>query len=99
MHKSVEQFINSLHRTTFAKTLRTIDLLEQFGPKLGMPHSRRISQTISELRIRGEQEVRIFYSIRSDTAFLLHGFIKKTQKTPPREITHALRILKHMKHL
>jgi len=58
--ESLEKFIKSLERPTIAKVLRTIDLLELFGYRLGMPHARRIFNQLFELRIRGKQEIRIF---------------------------------------
>jgi hypothetical protein len=85
----VEKFIYSLEKPTIAKTLRTIDLLERFGFNLGMPHSKKITGNIFELRARGQQEVRIFYCFHKDQIHLLSGFVKKSQKTPPREILKA----------
>lgn len=35
---SLEKFIKSLQKPTTARVLRTIDLLEKFGQKLGPPH-------------------------------------------------------------
>jgi len=87
---SLEKFIKTLEKSTIAKTLRTVDLLEKFGPRLGLPHSKKISRQLYELRIRGVQEVRIFYTFRQSRAFLLHGFIKKSQKIPKKEIHIAL---------
>lgn len=51
---AVEKFIQSLEEFTIAKILRTIDLLEKFGIRLGMPHSKRVSSKLFELRIRGK---------------------------------------------
>ncbi len=89
----VEAFIASLEKPTIAKVLRTIDLLERFGRQLGMPHCKRVNRDLYELRIRGQQEVRIFYALRGERAHLLHGFIKKSQRIPQREIDQAARIL------
>ena len=61
-----------------------------------MPYSKRITANLYELRIRGQQEVRIFYTINNGTAFLLHGFIKKTNKTTKREIETALNKLNNL---
>ncbi len=85
----VEKFIYSLEKQTIAKTLRTIDLLEKFGNKLAMPHSKKVAGNIFELRIRGQQEVRIFYCFHKDQIHLLSGFVKKSQKTPPKELLKA----------
>jgi len=83
---SLEKFIKKLQKPTTAKVLRTIDLLEKFGQKLGSPHTKKISADLFEIRISGKQEVRIFYTFYKSQIFLLHGFIKKSQKTPKKEI-------------
>ena len=91
---SLEKFIKSLQKPTTARVLRTIDLLEKFGQKLGPPHTKKISARLFELRVPGKQEVRIFYSFHKSQIFLLHDFIKKSQKIPQREIKIALQKLK-----
>ena len=91
---SLEKFIKSLQKPTIAKVLRTIDLLEKFGQKLGPPHTKKISANLFELRISGKQEVRIFYTFHKSQIFLLQGFVKKSQKIPQKEIKLALQKLK-----
>ncbi|MDP1689422.1 MAG: type II toxin-antitoxin system RelE/ParE family toxin [bacterium] len=87
---SLEKFIKSLEKPTIAKTLRTIELLESFGERLGMPFSKKITSGIFELRVRGAQEVRILFTFYKGSAMLLSGFVKKGRKTPRREIDKAL---------
>ena len=86
---SFKKLIKSLQKSTIAKVLRTIDLLEQFGQKLGPPHTKKISAHLFELRVSGKQEVRIFYSFHKSQILLLHGFVKKSQKIPQKEIKIA----------
>jgi len=86
---SFERFIKSLQKPTTAKVLRTIDLLEKFGEKLSSPHTKKISARLFELRIPGKQEVRIFYTFHKSKIFLLHSFVKKSQKIPKKEIKFA----------
>lgn len=93
LDSSLEKFIKSLEKLTIAKVLRTIDLLEKFGPKLGLPHSKKISARLFELRIRGVQEVRIFYTFHKSEILLLHGFVKKSLKIPLKEIHNGLQKL------
>lgn len=90
----LEKFIHSLEKPTIAKVLRVIDLLEMFGPHLGMPHAKKVANRLFELRIRGRQEVRIFYTFNKKFIILLRGFLKKSEKTPQKEISEALRNLK-----
>ena len=91
---SLEKFIKSLQKPTIAKVLRTIDLLEKFGQKLGPPHTKKISTRVFELRISGKQKVRIFYTFHKSQIFLLHGFIKKTQKIPQKELNFIFQQLR-----
>ncbi len=88
-NKTIEDFISKLDKVTIAKTLRTLDLLERFGNKLGMPHSKKIDNNLFELRIRGKKEVRIIYCFHKNTIILLNGFIKKTNKIPKRSLLLA----------
>ena len=85
----VEKFIASLERPAIAKTLRTLDLLEKFEHKLGMPHSKKVKDGLFELRVRGRQEVRIFYCFSKGMIYLLSGFIKKSQSIPTKELLKA----------
>lgn len=84
--KIVKEFIKSLNPKTISKIASEIDLLRQHGPLLVMPYSKRLTQDLYELRIRGKQEVRIIYGFKGRNIYLLHGFKKKTQKTPAKEI-------------
>jgi phage-related protein len=86
VHYSVEKFIESLPKETIAKSLKTIQLLERFDRNLGMPHVKKISGRIFELRIFGKQKVRIFFVFHGPKIILVHGFIKKTQKIPKNEM-------------
>jgi phage-related protein len=66
----------------------------QKGFSLGMPLSRPmtiIAPGVYELRIRGEgATVRVFYYMhKSDAIIVFHGFQKKSQQTPSREINLA----------
>lgn len=86
---NVEVFIEGLTPTEVAKFLHTLELLEQFGNMLGLPHGRHMGDGILELRVRGKREIRILYCFYKQSAVLLHIYIKKTEKTIPREIALA----------
>ena len=96
LDRSVEDFIESLEVTIIAKVLRVIELLRIHGHTLRMPYSKNIGGRLYELRVRGTKEVKIFYVFHDDSAVLLHGFVKKSQKIPRKEIIRAqekLRVL------
>ena len=86
---SVEIFIESLAEKEIAKVIRTIELLEEFGNTLGMPHSRHMADGLLELRVRGKREIRIFYCFHKSKVVLLHAYIKKTQKALEKELNKA----------
>ncbi|MBI3828528.1 MAG: type II toxin-antitoxin system RelE/ParE family toxin [Planctomycetes bacterium] len=55
----------------------------QFRWPLGMPLVRSLGEGLHEVRSRLKSGIaRVFFSIEVDTMVLLHGFVKKTQKTP-----------------
>jgi phage-related protein len=88
-------FIQSLPAKHRAKIEREIDLLEEFGINLTYPHTRKIEgenySGLWELRIQFASDIsRIFYFIHLGNTFvLLSGFLKKTNKTPTKELELA----------
>lgn len=89
--KPVEKFIKSLNEKAQLKVSRTLDLLEEFGLEGAYPHVRKLTGTsLWEIRILGADSIRIFYvTITGKVFLLLHGFKKKTQKTPNKEVVIA----------
>lgn len=83
------QFIKNLERATQAKYQRVFRLLEIYGHALSMPHVKKIDTQIYELRIRGRQEVRIFFTYCNSGIVFLSGFIKKSQRIPLLELSLA----------
>src|SRR3989338_2150138 len=87
---SVDKFILSLEISVAAKVVKTVILLKEFGHRLTMPQSKSLGNGLFELRIRGSKEIRIFYCFHERFAQLLHGFVKKTQQTPRKELNTAV---------
>lgn len=86
----VYDFITSLSLSEQAAVYRDFDLLAEFGVRLGMPHARRVDD-LWELR---SGPARVFYVSHTWRRFiLLHGYYKKGQKAPRREIDTAKRRL------
>ena len=87
----VEEFINSLDEKTQDKFIFKKELLEHFGPQLRRPHTDYIGSGIFELRFKGEEgQIRVlFFFLHEKKIILVHGFVKKTQRTPGKEIKIA----------
>lgn len=82
-------FIYSLEKPTISKFTRLSELLEEYDKKLGMPYSKQIQFNLYELRIRGQQEIRIFYCFHQDKIVFVHAIIKKSKKTPVQDIKNS----------
>lgn len=90
----VREFLDSLDIKMRQKMLRSIQALQDMGISLRMPLSESLGDGIFELRAKvGSNISRVMYFfIIDDSAVLTHGFIKKTQKTPARELEKAKKI-------
>ena len=88
----VREFIDGLGEKPKARVFNTLELLVEFGTNLDLPHAKKVTNTpLWELRILGEKSLRFFYVAKVGRVFLLlHGFTKKTQKIPRKEIKTAL---------
>ncbi len=63
----------------------------QLGWPLGMPLIRKIQKDVWEVRTTLEIGIaRVFFTVEDEYMILLHGFIKKSQKTPQHELKTAV---------
>ncbi|MBQ4650415.1 MAG: type II toxin-antitoxin system RelE/ParE family toxin [Firmicutes bacterium] len=75
-------------RINWEKTLAYIGALERYGTSIGMPYVKYLGNNLWELRpVRNRI---LFFCWTENRYILLHHFVKKTQKTPRREIEKAL---------
>ena len=86
-----KDFVFGLDKKMRAKMLRTIEALQIGGTNLREPHSKHLDDGIFELRARVGTDISrvLYFFVVGKRAILTHGFIKKTQKTPPAEIEKA----------
>lgn len=99
-HSDFLEFLNKLNmkaatskesRINFNKIVAYLDLLEEMGTRVGEPVTKHLDGEIWELR---PLKNRILYAYYEEDRFIiLHHFIKKTKKTPKREIERAKRNL------
>ena len=93
---TVKNSLFALEKSTISKALKQIQLLKSFGNKLGMPYSKRIGKNLFELRVHGQQEARLLYFYHQQHVVIIHIFIKKTQKTPRKEIDLATKRIRDL---
>lgn len=89
----IKEFLDTLNPKMKAKVFRTIDLLEINGVELKEPYSKSIGNGLFELRIKQGSDISrvLYFFFIGNKAILTNGFIKKTQKTPLKEIELAKR--------
>ena len=95
----VMQSIFSLPKELLAEFYAMQKIMEQKGPSLGMPYTRAMGDGLFEMRLRDKDGIaRVFYcSVEKHEILVLHCFIKKTQKTPDKELKLAKKRLKEVK--
>lgn len=96
----LESEILALSAGFVARFLRYAERMEAFGPDLGMPHTRAMGDGLFELRIKAAEGIaRVFYCTVVDNRIVfLHQFVKKTEKTPAKELDIARQRMKEVKH-
>lgn len=84
----VSKFIDSCTKRQQVKILRILQHLGEYGAQAVIPHLKKLSGTpFWEIRILGRDNIRIIYVIEIEKMIvLLHGFFKKSKKTPRKEI-------------
>jgi len=94
-------FLRGLPVKLRAKAFRGIELLRELGPDLPMPHARALkgADGLRELRVRFASDiVRLFYFRHKGRLYIVtSGFAKKTDKTDPRELQRAVRLMQAFK--
>ncbi len=72
----------------------------QFGWPLGLPLVRHLQGDLWEVRTSLSNRIaRVIFAVEGNAMFLLHGFIKTSQKTPPAELALAQTRWKRLKPL
>ena len=84
--------LDKTSRINLNKIIAYFDLLQKMGTRVGVPVTKHLEGEIWELR---PLKNRFLYAYYKDNKFVvLHHFVKKTQKTPRRELEIAKRKLK-----
>ena len=85
----VREWLKSLpreERRILGEDIKTV----QFGWPLGMPLVRKLDRALWEVRIRLPDGIaRVMFTAGAGRMVLLHGFIKKSQKTPADDLALA----------
>ncbi|MDA1316417.1 MAG: type II toxin-antitoxin system RelE/ParE family toxin [bacterium] len=88
----ISDFLDSLSQKQQAKLIRIFSTIEEYGLQSVLPHIKSISgYPLWEIRVIGKDNIRAVYARKhKDSIIILHGFVKKKQKTPLKEIIIAM---------
>ena len=93
-NKKTERFFESLEILLRSRADSSIQLLKKHGNNLEMPHSKPLGKGLFELRVIGMIHIRFIYTFYLDNIWILHGFIKKTNKISKADMGYAQKQLK-----
>jgi phage-related protein len=96
-NEPVREWLKSLtasDRKVLGEDIKTV----QFGWPLGMPLVRHLEGGIWEIRVKLDNRIaRVLFCLEGSHLVLLHGFIKKQQKTAPQDLELAKQRMKILK--
>ena len=98
-NSSVEAGIEKWPSGVYASFIKITEMMKSAGPNLGMPYTRSLGSGLFEIRARGPEGIgrAFFCSVINREVIILHEIIKKTQKTPLKEILLARKRQKEIK--
>jgi phage-related protein len=98
--EEVEEQILALPDSLAARYIVLTRRMVAIGANLGLPHTDSFGDGLFELRLKGSEGIaRVFFcTLIGRRIVMLHSFVKKSQKTPPRQIEVARRRMKEVKH-
>ncbi len=98
--EAVEAEILGLPTTLQARYVVLTRRMLEAGANLGQPHTDVMGDGLFELRLKGAEGIaRIFYcALMGRRIVMLHSFVKKTPKTPLRELRIAQTRMKEIKN-
>ena len=97
-YDGVEDDIIKMPPKIQARILRLLDLMEEHGANLGAPHTAPMGDGLFEIRAKAKEGIgRAFFCYMKDKhVHILLAFVKKTQKTPPKELELAKKRMKEV---
>jgi phage-related protein len=95
----VQEQIMELPDTLAARYIVLTRRMIALGPNLGEPHTKAFGDGLFELRLKGAEGIaRVFFcTLVGRRIVMLHGFIKKSSRTPTREREVAETRMKEIK--
>ena len=87
----VEERILDMPPKIQARIIKLLELMEKHGANLGSPHTESMGDGLFEIRAKAQEGIGrgLFCYLKGKHIYVLHVFVKKSQKTPKNEIELA----------
>jgi phage-related protein len=95
---SVQTLIEKWPVGMYASFVRIPEQMAASGPNLGMPYTKAMGEGLFEIRARSSEGIgrACFCCMKGKRIVILHGFVKKTQATPIKELRLAKQRMKEV---
>ncbi len=100
LNETVDEELEALPLDMQARFSRVVELIETFGlNQVGPPHIKHLEGSLWEIRLTGKSGISraLYVMAKQKRVVVVRVFVKKTQKTPRREIKLALERAKEIK--
>ena len=96
--EKVEKQTLALPKGILANFLRIAELIEEFGPDLGRPHTAPLGQGLFEIRAKGKEGIArsVFCTVKDKEIVILLTVVKKDNTIPKRQMDTARKRLKEV---
>jgi len=90
-YKGVEDSICDMPPKIQARMLKMLEMIQEHGANLGEPHTSSMGDGLFEIRAKAQEGIgRSLFCYQEGTKIIiLHAFIKKSQKTPKKDLKLA----------
>lgn len=98
-NKKVESKTLSFPAGILANFMHIAEMMEELDPALGSPYTKPLGEGLFEIRAKGKEGIgrSFFCTVKGMEIIILHSYIKKSQKTPKKEMKIARQRLKEVK--
>lgn len=99
LNQKVEKATLGFPPGILADLLHILEMIKAFGPNLGKPHTAPMGEGLFEIRAKGKEGIgrSLFAIVVEEEVVIVHSFLKKSQKTPKKELAIARKRLKELK--
>ncbi|EHK6027579.1 type II toxin-antitoxin system RelE/ParE family toxin [Vibrio parahaemolyticus] len=98
-YDGVEDAILDMPPKLQARMLKLLELIEKHGANLGEPHTKSMGDGLFEIRAKAQEGIGrgLFCYLDGKKISVLHVFVKKSQKTPQKDIKLAKERMKEVR--